>query len=271
MQKKIGFIGIGRMARSIIEGLLKNKHISSSVIWIYDHKLMNIKFITDKYNVNYCTSSEDLVQKIDILFITLKPTIALKVLKKIANYIKKDMIVVSTMAGITINTIEQIIGEYHKIIRVMPNIPSIVLEGMTAITPNNLLNQVDINLIVNIFKCIGKTNIIKEHLIHSVVGISSSAPAYVFMFIEAMATVAIKNGMTYSQAYQFAAQAVKGSAQMLLETKKHPEELKNMVCSPGGTTIEAIKILEKNNFNGIIMEAIQKCIIKSTELSKIYE
>ncbi|PPI88383.1 pyrroline-5-carboxylate reductase [Candidatus Pantoea edessiphila] len=267
MKKKIGFIGIGTIAKAIIEGLLKSKHILSSNIWIYDHKLNINKELSTKYNINYSESDKYLIQEIDILFLTTKPNIILKVLQNIAENVNKEKIIVSVAAGITINKIESVIGSDNKIVRVMPNIASLVCEGMTSITPNKSLNKTEINLIVSIFESIGKTVIINENLIHSVIGISSSAPAYVFMFIEAMADSAVLSGMTYPEAYKLAAQALKGSAQMLLEIKKHPGELKNMVCSPGGTTIEAIKILEEKKFRSAIIEAVQQCIKKSKKLS----
>ncbi|MXP51386.1 pyrroline-5-carboxylate reductase [Pantoea sp. SoEX] len=270
MEKDIGFIGVGNMATSIIAGLIKKSCISSRKIWIYDHKLTTNKSISTKYNINVANSSEVLTQKVDILFLTLKSSILLKLLKNISNHIKKDTIIVSVAAGISISQIEKIVGYDKKIIRAMPNINSSVCEGMTSLTPNKALNQLDIDLIFKIFKMFSKTTLIDEDLIHTVIGISSSAPAYVFMFIEAMADAAVLNGMTYLQAYQFAAQAVKGSAEVLLETKKHPAELKNMVCSPGGTTIEAIKILEQKNFRSAVIEAIQQCILKSHKLGKGY-
>ncbi|MBK4775864.1 pyrroline-5-carboxylate reductase [Candidatus Pantoea edessiphila] len=270
MEQKVGFIGIGNIAIAVISGLLKSECISTSKIWIHDHKSTTNKIISAKYNINCTDTDVCLAQKVDILFLTLKPNTLLKVLKNISHHIKQNTILISVAAGITINQIEQIIGNNKKIIRAMPNINSSIGEGMTSITPNKILNQFDINIITDIFKSFGKTIIVSEELIHSVIGISSSAPAYVFIFIEAIADAAVLSGMTYSQAYQCAAQALKGSAQMLLSTKKHPGELKNMVCSPGGTTIEAVSALEQNNFRSAVMRAVQKCIKKSKKLSRSY-
>jgi pyrroline-5-carboxylate reductase len=139
---------------------------------------------------------------------------------------------------------------------------------MTSVTPNVLVTKEEADEIVDIFKGFGKAALVPEYMIHAVVGVSGSSPAYVFMFIEAMADAAVLGGMPRAQAYQFAAQAVKGAAQMVLETGKHPAELKDMVCSPGGTTIEAVKVLEEKGFRAAVMEAMQQCMAKSERMSK---
>ena len=150
----------------------------------------------------------------------------------------------------------------------MPNTPALVNAGMSSITPNKQVSEDESALIVEIFSSFGRAEIVPEYLIHSVVGVSGSAPAYVFMFIEAMADAAVLGGMPRAQAYQFAAQAVMGSAKMVLETGKHPGELKDMVCSPGGTTIEAVKVLEQKGLRAAVMDAMQSCMAKSEEMSR---
>ncbi|MBK4765103.1 MAG: pyrroline-5-carboxylate reductase [Pantoea sp. Brub] len=267
LKKKIGFIGVGNITKAIISGLSKNQYINTRNIWIYDHKFSTNRQINKKYNVNISDSPKSLVKTVDILIIGLKPNVALSMLKNIASSIKAESLVISFAAGITLNLIESLIGKHHKIIRIMPNISACVCEGMTSITPNSSVSNTEIREIISIFEMLGKVKIVNEQLIHSIVGISSSAPAYVFMFIESMIDAAILNGINYTEAHQFVAQTVKGAAQMVLSTKKHPAELKNMVCSPGGTTIEAIKILEEKQFRAAIIEAVQQCIIKSNRLS----
>ena len=160
------------------------------------------------------------------------------------------------------------LGHDRKIVRAMPNTPSLVNAGMTSVTPNALVTSEDVADVLNIFRCFGEAEVIAEPMIHPVVGVSGSAPAYVFMFIEAMADAAVLGGMPRAQAYKFAAQAVMGSAKMVLETGKHPGELKDMVCSPGGTTIEAVRVLEDRGFRSAVIEAMEKCMEKSEKLSK---
>ena len=160
------------------------------------------------------------------------------------------------------------LGHDRKIIRAMPNTPALVNAGMTSVTPNALVTPEDTADVLNIFRCFGEAEVIAEPMIHPVVGVSGSAPAYVFMFIEAMADAAVLGGMPRAQAYKFAAQAVMGSAKMVLETGKHPGELKDMVCSPGGTTIEAVRVLEDRGLRSAVIEAMEKCMEKSEKLSK---
>ena len=171
-------------------------------------------------------------------------------------------------AGVTLDQLARALGHDRKIVRAMPNTPSLVNAGMTSVTPNALVTSEDVADVLNIFRCFGEAEVIAEPMIHPVVGVSGSAPAYVFMFIEAMADAAVLGGMPRAQAYKFAAQAVMGSAKMVLETGKHPGELKDMVCSPGGTTIEAVRVLEDRGFRSAVIEAMEKCMEKSEKLSK---
>lgn len=141
----------------------------------------------------------------------------------------------------------------------MPNTPAMAGEGMTAVCPNSCVDKEELKYVLQILDTIGKTEIVEERLMDAVVSVSGSSPAYVFMMIEAMADAAVAEGMPRPQAYRFAAQAVYGSAKMVLETGKHPGELKDMVCSPAGTTIEAVRILEQKGFRSALMEAMKAC------------
>lgn len=268
LEKKIGFIGGGNMAKAIIGGLVKSGQVAPSNIWVFDRKAEANEALAREYGIQAADSAEALAREVDILFGAVKPNVILKVLKDLANQLKKEALVVSIAAGVTLDSLATVLGHDRKIVRVMPNTPALVNEGMTSITPNVLVEQPEIDEVVTMFESFGKAAVVSEYLIHAVVGVSGSAPAYVFMFIEAMADAAVLGGMPRAQAYQFAAQAVKGSAQMVLETGKHPAELKDMVCSPGGTTIEAVKVLEEKGFRAAVMEAMQQCMAKSEALSK---
>lgn len=268
LEKKIGFIGAGNMATAIISGLINSGQIAPANIWVYDRKTDTNQALAQQYGVTAAESAESLAHEVDILFGAVKPNVILKVLKDLAGQLKKEALVVSIAAGVTLDSLAAVLGHDRKIIRVMPNTPALVNEGMTSITPNVLVEQAEVDEVVQIFESFGKAAVVSEYLIHAVVGVSGSAPAYVFMFIEAMADAAVLGGMPRAQAYQFAAQAVKGSAQMVLETGRHPGELKDMVCSPGGTTIEAVKVLEENGFRAAVLKAMQQCMAKSEALSK---
>lgn len=268
LEKQIGFIGGGNMAKAIIGGLVKSGQVNPSSIWIFDHKPATNRALAEQHGINAAESAEALAREVDILFGAVKPNVILKVLSDLAGQLKKDALVVSIAAGVTLDALASVLGHDRKIIRAMPNTPSLVNEGMTSVTPNALVEQAETDNVVAIFESFGKAAVVSEYLIHPVVGVSGSAPAYIFMLIEAMADAAVLGGMPRAQAYQFAAQAVKGSAQMVLETGRHPGELKDMVCSPGGTTIEAVKVLEEKGFRSAVIEAMTSCMAKSEALSK---
>lgn len=267
MDKKIGFIGCGNMGKAILGGLIASGQVLPGQIWVYTPSPDKVAALRDEYGVNAAESAQDVAQVADIVFGAVKPNIMIKVLSEITSSLNKETLVVSIAAGVTLDQLARARHD-RKIVRAMPNTPSLVNAGMTSVTPNALVTSEDVADVLNIFRCFGEAEVIAEPMIHPVVGVSGSAPAYVFMFIEAMADAAVLGGMPRAQAYKFAAQAVMGSAKMVLETGKHPGELKDMVCSPGGTTIEAVRVLEDRGFRSAVIEAMEKCMEKSEKLSK---
>lgn len=201
----------------------------------------------------------------DILFLAVKPNVLLDVIAGIRDCVKADAVVVSIAAGKTLETLEAAFGRDLKIVRVMPNTPALVGEGMSALSCNQKASECEEEMqeLLQLFESFGKAELVPEKLMDAVTAVSGSSPAYVFMFIEAMADAAVLGGMPRNQAYTFAAQAVLGSAKMVLETGKHPGELKDMVCSPGGTTIEAVKALEEGGLRSSVMQAVKACMDKS--------
>ena len=147
----------------------------------------------------------------------------------------------------------------------MPNTPALVGEGMTGVCANDLVTEEELQLVLTLLKSFGRAEVVPEYLMDTVTGVSGSSPAYVFLFLEALADAAVAEGMPRKQAYEFAAQSVLGSAKMLLETGMHPGELKDMVCSPGGTTIEAVAVLEREKLRSAVIDATRACIWKSKE------
>ncbi|HDR2787764.1 TPA: pyrroline-5-carboxylate reductase [Enterobacter asburiae] len=268
MEKKIGFIGCGNMGKAILGGLIASGQVLPGQIWVYTPSPDKVAALRDEYGINAAESAQEVAQVADIVFGAVKPNIMIKVLSEITSSLNKETLVVSIAAGVTLDQLARALGHDRKIVRAMPNTPSLVNAGMTSVTPNALVTTEDTADVLNIFRCFGEAEVIAETMIHPVVGVSGSAPAYVFMFIEAMADSAVLGGMPRAQAYKFAAQAVMGSAKMVLETGKHPGELKDMVCSPGGTTIEAVRVLEERGFRAAVIEAMAKCMEKSEKLSK---
>lgn len=268
MQKKLGFIGCGNMGKAMIGGILKAKIFSPENIMVADIDENNLSEAKKAYNINITTKNTDVAKIADILILSIKPNIYSKVIDEIKDYIKDDVIIVTIAAGINLQKTEQLFGRQIKIIRAMPNTPALVGEGMTALCPNSKVSKQELQDIINIFESFSKTEVVKETLMNIVTSIAGSSPAYVYMFIEAMADGAVLDGMPREQAYKFAAQTVLGSAKMVLETGLHPGQLKDMVCSPGGTTIAAVAALEKEGFRNAVISAVKACTRKSIEMSK---
>ena len=264
---KVGFIGAGNMASAMIGGILNSKLLSPSNIIASAKTDKTLDSIKEKYEINTTKDSVSLVKECDIVVVAVKPNVYEEVLKQIKDYIDTEKIIVTIAAGVSIKSVEEIIGNDKKIIRTMPNTPALVNCGMSSLSPNKNICEQDINAVKTIFDSFGKSEIVEESLIDVVIGASGSSPAYVFMFIEALADGAVKNGMPRDKAYKFAAQSVLGSAKMVLESKKHPGELKDMVCSPGGTTIEAVAVLEDTNMRASIIKAVNAAVEKSKSMS----
>lgn len=268
VDKKIGFIGCGNMGKAILGGLVASKLVPAENITVYNRSAKSVEAISQEFGSRGTNSADEVAKEADVLIVGVKPNMMANILGEIRDALKPNAIIVSIAAGVTLETLEFALKDGQKVVRVMPNTPALVNAGMSSITPNKQVSEDESALIVEIFSSFGRAEIVPEYLIHSVVGVSGSAPAYVFMFIEAMADAAVLGGMPRAQAYQFAAQAVMGSAKMVLETGKHPGELKDMVCSPGGTTIEAVKVLEQKGLRAAVMDAMQSCMAKSEEMSR---
>ena len=264
---KIGFIGTGNMGSSIIKGILSSKFEKSENINIFDLDKEKVNNLVKEYGVNTTNSEKELAENCNIIILSVKPHIIPVVLKNLSGNVKKDTIILTIAAGISISVIENALGEDKKVVRTMPNTPAQVLSGMTAVTFNKNIENSEKEIIFKLLNSFGKSVEIEEKLMHVYTGISGSLPAYVYMFMEALADGGVLCGMPRDKAYKIVAQAVAGSAKMLLETGKHPGQLKDEVCSPAGTTIEAVRVLENGNFRGNVIEAVAACTEKSKEMA----
>ena len=268
--KKIGFIGTGFMGSPMIRSIVNANVETPENIYIFDIDKEKSYKLREELGVNILKSEIEIVEKCDIIFFALKPNLVKTVLEPCKEKFDKSKILVTIAAGIPIKTYKDILGVESKVIRTMPNQPVLVGEGMILISYDSNSNKEDIETIKTILGCMGKVEIMDEKLMSEVIALTSSSPAYVFMFIEAMADAAVLSGIPRNIAYKLASQAVLGSAKMVLETGKHPGELKDQVCSPGGTTIEGVASLEKNGFRNSIIEAMNLVTKKAREMGKIY-
>lgn len=268
MSKIIGFIGAGNMGQAILGGIVKAGLVASKNIIMSDLYEPSLEKAKGNYNIEITTDNKLVAKKSDILILAVKPNLYPIVINEIKDLVKDDVIIVTIAAGKSIESTEKSFGRELKVIRTMPNTPALVGEGMTAVCPNKLITDNDINEVSKLLNSFSKVEVVSESLIDAVTSVSGSSPAYVYMFIEAMADAAVLQGMPRDKAYKFAAQTVLGSAKMVLETGMHPGALKDMVCSPGGTTIEAVAELEAKGFRSAVISAMNKCYKKSQEMSK---
>ena len=265
---KIGFIGVGNMGGSILKGYLSNKNIDPKDIYICDSDEEKVNKLEETLGINSCLTIEELTNKCDIIIVGVKPNSFEQVLPKIVSSYTENKIIVSMAAGINISYIESFFVNDGKVVRIMPNTAALVNEAMVAVCRNKNVNDKEFNEVFSLFKAIGRAEEIPEELIHCVIGVSGSSPAYTYMYIDALAEAALRNGMTKEKAIIFAAQSVLGAAKMVLQTGMDPVQLRINVCSPGGTTIEAVNKLKENGFEEKIQEGFQAAVDKSKLMVK---
>ena len=258
-QMKLGFIGTGNMASAIMGGIIKNQIIPAEEIIGADLFAPGRERAKAQFGIHVTDSNKEVVEKADVIVLSVKPQFYADVIQEIKDLIRADQIVITIAPGKTLAWLAEQFGKDVKLVRTMPNTPAMVGAGMTAACPNEHMTEEETAYVRTLLESFSRVEIVPERLMDTVVSVSGSSPAYVFMLIEAMADAAVSGGMPRPQAYQFAAQAVLGSAKMVLETGKHPGELKDRVCSPAGTTIEAVRVLEERGFRSAVFEAMKVC------------
>ena len=260
---KIGFIGCGNMAKAMLGGMLKNKLFAPSEVIASCATEKTKAEVEKQFGIMVTKDNKEVAEKAEVLVLAVKPYLYEKVIAEIKEEISKDKLIITVAAGKTLQWLTEQFGQELKIVRTMPNTPALVSQGMTGACATDLLEEEDITYVTELLESCGKVEWVEEKLMDVVVSVSGSSPAYVFLFIEAMADAAVADGMPREQAYRFAAQAVLGSAEMVLQTGKHPGELKDMVCTPGGTTIEAVRVLEEKGLRSGVIEAMKACTRKA--------
>ncbi len=262
----VGFIGLGNMGSAMIGGIIANKVVAASDITGADFSAERTKEIKDKFGITIAASNKEAAAGADILVTSVKPQVYETVINDIKDSVKDDTVIVSIAPGKTIDWLTEKYGKPVKLVRCMPNTPALVGEGCTGVCRNSAVTDDEFKQVLTILNSFGRAYEVLESQMDAVVAVSGSSPAYVFMLIEAMADGAVAEGLPRKTAYEMAAQAVLGSAKMVLETGRHPGDLKDMVCSPGGTTIDAVAVLENMGFRSAVIEAERACAEKSRAL-----
>lgn len=261
--RSIGFIGAGNMATAIINGLTKNNNIKLLAFDIDSSKLDNLK----TNGVAPCGNAGELVLKSDIIFLCVKPQDFANILEQIKLSFSVEKLIVSIAAGITMNYIEKSLLPGTKIVRVMPNTPLMMGCGASALCKNSNASNEDLDDICSIFSGLGEIAIIDESKINAVTSVNGSSPAYVYLFVKAMLSSAVEQGIDYDTALKLVVKTIEGSCLMLKNSGKTPDELISMVASKGGTTIKALETLREYKFEEAIGNAMKNCERRAEELS----
>ncbi len=261
----LGFLGMGNMGYAMLSGALNR--FNQRDFHYTDINKERLEYVKKETGISYMESNSTVVEQSKYVVLAIKPQYYSVVLKDIKDYITKEHIIISIAPGKTIESLKDILGQDIRILRAMPNTPALVNEGMSGICySGDEYSQEERDVIAKLFSSFGRFEEVEESLMDAVVCATGSSPAYVYMFIEALADSAVKYGLSRDKAYKMVAQTVLGSAKMVLETGKHPGELKDQVCSPGGTTIAGVAALEENGMRNSIMKATDACYQKALDL-----
>jgi pyrroline-5-carboxylate reductase len=268
--KVVGIIGAGNMGEILIRGLIQSKKAHKTDILASDANQDRLDYLSKTYGIRITVSNMELMKKASIIIIAVKPQNIDELLDELSTSSHEEHLFISIAAGVTAEKIAFKMHHQSGIIRAMPNAPASVLAGITALYPGRNVSPADLQRAISIFECVGSTVVIKnEALMDVVTGLSGSGPAFVFLVIESLSDAGVQLGISRKESSLLAAQTVYGAAKMLLETGKHPSELKDLVATPGGTTFAGLKMLEKGNFRSTIMDAVEAATVRSRELGAL--
>jgi len=266
--QRVGFLGAGNMGEALIKGVLAANLVPADAVHITDVRLDRLRELDRQYGVQIAADNKALVQAVDIVVLAVKPQIMSTVLKEIAPVVTRRKLLISIAAGVATATIRAALGKDARLIRVMPNTPALVLEGVTAIAKADGLEPGDLDTAGELFSAVGRVVTLGEDAMDAVTGLSGSGPAYVAVVVESLADGGVKMGLDRITAMTLATQTVLGAARLLLETGMHPGALKDMVSSPGGTSITGIAALEEGGIRTTFIQAVERATLRSRELGR---
>jgi len=266
--KKVGFIGAGAMAEALLTGIIRAGLSRPENLWASDVSKERLDYLGSKLGIGTAESNARLAAESELIILAVKPQVVTAVLEDIREMVKPGQVVVSIAAGITLSSMEEILGKPVAVVRVMPNTPCLVGEGASALALGTYAGTREEALVSAVLGAVGKVVTVKETLMDSVTGLSGSGPAYMYVILEALSDAGVKVGLPRDVALTLAAQTMLGAAKMVLETGEHPGKLKDMVTTPGGTTINGLYALEKGNLRYTLMKAVKKAAARSAEMSK---
>jgi pyrroline-5-carboxylate reductase len=267
-QVRFAFIGGGNMAEALIKGLLSGLGVKPQQIMATDVVPERRTYMQTAYGITASADNKHAVQESTVVILAVKPQIMPMILAEIAPVVNSETLVISIAAGITLQTLQRALGDSRRVVRVMPNTPALVLAGAAGISPGKAATAQDVALVERIFNAVGRAMVVSDEMMDVVTGLSGSGPAFVFALIEGLSDGGVLMGLARPTATLLAAQTVLGAAKMVLETGKHPGELKDMVTSPAGTTIAGMHALESGGLRGLMMEAVRRATERSEALGR---
>ena len=262
---KIGFIGGGNMAEAFIKGLIAGG-VSADEIMVSEPNEKRREWVQQQYPILIAADNNELVHNCATIVLAIKPQIVEKVLEGLVSSFDPDRLLISILAGVSTTTLESLLKGNPRVVRAMPNTPALVGAGAAAVCPGQYATDDDMQRACMLFEMVGTVQRVEEVQMDAVTGLSGSGPAFVYTFIEALADGGVQEGLRRDIAQALAVQTVLGSAKMVLESGEHPALLRDKVCSPGGTTINAIRVLEERGLRSTIMETVAAATKRSKEL-----
>ena len=267
--KKIGIIGGGKMGGVLLQGMITHGLLAPSDIIVADVDANRLDELKRAYSIRVTQDAREAVKKSNIIILAVKPQFMDDVLNVIAALVTPAKLVISIAAGIPIEMFLKKLKKGVHVIRTMPNTPALVGEGVTALAAGPGVTEEDWAVAQQIFDAVGLTVVVQEGLMDAVTGLSGSGPAYGFTIIEALADGGVQMGLSREIALKLAAQTILGAAKLVLAGDKHPGQLKDMVTSPGGTTIAGLRALEAGKIRATLMEAVEAATLRAKELGRL--
>ena len=267
--KRVGFLGSGNMGEALIRGIVQAGLVPPGSIAASDVRGERLAQMERQYGIRTLSDNAELIRESDVIVLAVKPQIMTSVLRDVASAVDLTKLIISLAAGVPTVTLRAHLPRAGRLIRVMPNTPALVLEGVTAIARSDGLHEGDLETAQELFGAVGRVVVLDEEAMDAVTGLSGSGPAYVAIVIESLADGGVKMGLDRATAMTLAAQTVLGSAKLILETGTHPGQLKDMVASPGGTTIAGIAALEEGGVRRTFIGAVERATLRSRELGRV--
>ena len=265
---EFGLIGGGNMGEALIRGLIESKLTVPTAIMAADPVAERRAHLAEIHGITVVESNLEVARSAAVIILAVKPQIMPRILEEIGREVDSDGLVISIAAGINLQTLQSAFGHDVPVIRAMPNTPALILKGATAMAPGRFVSAQHLSLARRLFEAVGLVIQVEEKDMDAVTGLSGSGPAYVFIILEALADAGVLVGLPRDKALLLAGQTILGSARLAQERGIHPGQLKDMVASPGGTTIAGLKVLEKGGLRGLLMEAVDAATRRSAELGR---